>query len=798
MQISNVNKCFAKIGEYQIRYRWLFIVVMVLVTVLCSSGLQKLTLSGSEEEWFEDWEQVKVDADHFEDIFGSEDSIMVLVEADDVFAPEVLAAIKRLGERLVAEVPYADEVTSITDLSVPIGNEEGFEISNPFEDGIPESREEIQEKKDFILSRESLVNYLVSDDAKETWVLLSLEPYEGGIDFATKNIAPFAQKVILSDEFKSESYSLKPAGMSYSEMEEDAVTERETKLRVLSGFVVMIICLILFVRSLRGVIVPFIAMLGSICSVLGLSAYLGITGDSNMITLPILLGMALSVGYSVHYINAFRMYFRRTGRRKWSVVKAVEDTGWPILFTVITTVASLVSFLFAGIGPIRWVGGISATIVLAVYVYVIVLIPILLSFGKDKAAAKTAVAAECMGERTGATKADMAFYHFGGKVLGHSKAVIVVAVIIMLAAGLGIRNIRVNMDYVQMMGEKVPYVQRLVSMLSGKLGSIYSYNVVVEFDDADEFKKPENMLALDQLEQSAGALRLTKLSAGKARVQSVTRLIKELNRTLNSDDESYYAIPREQDMLTQMLFLYEISDSKTLFDWIDPDYKMAYVHVELSNYQATAIIDDLDTIKNRARELFPTARTYVVGEVVNYAEMNGKLVSAELKSFIGSFIIIALLLMLAFSSVRTGLIGMIPNIAPVLIVGGVMGYCAFYLDMLTMTIMPMILGIAVDDTIHFTNHIKFKLEEHTDYKDAIMVSFREIGKTMGMTTFILCAMFLMYMFSPMACLYRVGMLAIFGLGSALIADYTITPALMYLVKPFGKAVRKEEKNENDF
>ncbi|MBQ3837682.1 MAG: hypothetical protein II814_11230, partial [Treponema sp.] len=63
-------------------------------------------------------------------------------------------------------------------------------------------------------------------------------------------------------------------------------------------------------------------------------------------------------------------------------------------------------------------------------------------------------------------------------------------------------------------------------------------------------------------------------------------------------------------------------------------------------------------------------------------------------------------------------------------------------------------------------------------------SFREIGKTMGMTTFILCAMFLMYTFSPMGCLFRVGLLAMIGLSSALVADYTLTPALILLTKPF--------------
>ena len=103
-----------------------------------------------------------------------------------------------------------------------------------------------------------------------------------------------------------------------------------------------------------------------------------------------------------------------------------------------------------------------------------------------------------------------------------------------------------------------------------------------------------------------------------------------------------------------------------------------------------------------------------------------------------------------------------------------------------MTTMPMILGIAVDDTIHFTNHIKFHFERGLSYKDAVLTSYREIGKTMGMTTIILCSMFLVLSFSVMNCLARLGYLSIIGLVSALIADYTLTPVLIFLTKPFGK------------
>lgn len=781
MKVSRINKVFARIGRAQVERRWLVLCVMLVVTVLSCLGLPRLQMSNSEEDWFDDWDQVKLDQERFNKIFGSEDAVMVLVRAKDVFDPEVLRAIDKLSRRLEEGVPYGDRVVSLTrNLSIPKANDEGFEVIDPFEDGIPDDPAILAEKKPLVMNRRSLVNGIVSDDCTETWVSLSLKTYEGGIEFATDSIAPYAREIILADELKSDKYQFLPTGMSYTEMEEGEVIGRECAIRIGSGFLVMLLCLALFVRSLRGIVVPSVATVFGITSVLGINGWLGYVGDSSMVALPVLLGMALSVGYSIHYINSFRMHFRRTGRRRESVIFAVEETGWPIFFTVVTTVASLLSFLFAGIRPIRWIGGISAGIVFMVYLYVILLIPILMSFGKDAKPEPEMV------KTAGATKADVLFEFFGRKVCRHSVLVAIIAAVIMLLQVPGMGLMDVNMDYTKTMGAKIPYVNRLLDMLSGKLGSLYDFNVMVEFDEADALKDPANMKRIVELEERLSTLQLTKVSGGKPRVQSVTNLVKEMNLTLNGDSAAYYRVPDEKDMLTQLLFLYEISDPDALFDWMDEDYRTTYVHVDLAGYDANKIVEDLDSTKAFLARTFPDAKASVVGEVMNYAEMNGKLVGGLLRSFGGSFVIIAVLMIFAFGSLRAGLIGMIPNVAPVLLIGGIMGYSGMPLDMVTMIIMPMILGIAVDDTIHMNSHIKYGFERTGNYRQALLLSYREIGKTMGMTTFILCAMFFVFVFSPMGALCNVGILSIVGLASALLADYTLTVALIYLVKPYGK------------
>ncbi|EID85703.1 putative exporter of the RND superfamily [Treponema sp. JC4] len=780
MKVKKINEWFEKFGRFEVKRRWFFLIGLILVSVIGSMGLSRLKLDNGEEDWFDDWETTKQNQDHFEDIFGSTDSLLAHIKADDVFASDVLEMIDQLGDDLLKSVPYAKSITSLMELSIPIGEEDSIEVKSPFEDGVPSDPQELARKKAFILSRESLVNTLVSADSTETWLIVNLEHYSENMTDAMVKIAPPAMKIFNDPKYKSDKWEIRPAGMSYTEFEEEAVTMNQLVTRISLGFLVMLVCLIIFIRSLRGIVVPAISTIGALTTTLGFSGWMGIKGNNSMIMVTVLLSMALAVGYSVHYINSFKMYFRKSGKRKESVIMGVRDSGWALFFTVITTMAGMLSFLSAGIKPMRWVGGITAATVFAVFAYIIILLPVLYSFGRDKAPDPDFVEAE------GATKSDLQVEAMGKTILNKKWITVIASGLIVLAVIPGIFKIKVNMNYSDMMGERTPYIKRLLEITRSQLGSQYDYEVLIEYADEDVIKNPQVLKKMDILADRIGTLSQTKVSNGKPRVSSVTKIIKEMNRTLNGDDPAAYIIPDDQDLVSQIMFLYEISGGTDLYDYISDDFRAAYLKVELAGYDGEEIVKNLAEVKKWIAELFPDApNAGVVGEAVQYAQMNGKLVRGSIKSIGTSLIIILILLVLAFTSLRTGFIAMIPNVVPIILIGGVMGYASVNLDMITAMIMPMILGIAVDDTIHFTNHIKYHFELTGDYRSAIENSYREIGKTMIMTTIILCAMFAIFLTSTMNVLVNIGWLSILGLGSALIADYTITPVLIYITKPFG-------------
>ncbi len=156
----------------------------------------------------------------------------------------------------------------------------------------------------------------------------------------------------------------------------------------------------------------------------------------------------------------------------------------------------------------------------------------------------------------------------------------------------------------------------------------------------------------------------------------------------------------------------------------------------------------------------------------------------EVVSSLIALVVIGFLIMLVFRSVKTGLIGMIPNVTPVIVVGGIMGYGDIPIDMNTMMIMPVLFGLEVDDTIHFITHANLEFQRGGDYHTSIETTFRTVGTAIFTTSCILIATFLMYGTSPIQCFKNMSLLATSGVSAALLADYFMTPILVNWSKPF--------------
>ena len=177
MKLQLIHSWFRTIGALQVRHRWTILLSLALLTFISAAGLGRVSMESSNSGWFDKNDAIEIATEEFEERFGNNETIGVLVEAKDVFDPEVLSMIRDLGNELLERVPYADDITSLTELEISLGTEEGLEVINPIGDTIPTNPQELEEIRKLVLSRQAVVNKLVSDDASETWISLSLREF---------------------------------------------------------------------------------------------------------------------------------------------------------------------------------------------------------------------------------------------------------------------------------------------------------------------------------------------------------------------------------------------------------------------------------------------------------------------------------------------------------------------------------------------------------------------------------------------------------------------------------------------
>ena len=407
------------------------------------------------------------------------------------------------------------------------------------------------------------------------------------------------------------------------------------------------------------------------------------------------------------------------------------------------------------------------------FLIAVTVMPAVLSFGKDCEPDPKIQAA-------GGGWLDHRLEAFGNVVLNHEKVIWGIFIVFTVFMIYQFTKIETAFDIESSMGRKVPYVKDILEASETELGSIYSYDVMIDLPEDGAAKSRETLVALDSLQRYVDKYPLTKRSS------SILNILKDLNQTLNNGDAAYYAIPANSDEIAQQLLLYENAGGSEAETWIDYDYRRLRLQVEMNAYNSGEAERELKDVAEVAEKLFPDAKITPVGSMPQFTAMMNYVVRGQITSFAVSLLIIGVLMMLVFGSIRLGLIGLIPNIMPAITVGGLMGWLGYPLDMMTATIMPMILGLAVDDTIHFINHGHLEFQRQRNYRKATLRTFRIVGTPILLTSLVISANFAMYMTSNGLTIIHMGILSVAGVLTALLADLCITPLLFRRFRIFGK------------
>ncbi|PIE63723.1 MAG: hypothetical protein CSA26_11550 [Desulfobacterales bacterium] len=302
LNIEKINNRFDKLGNVIVRFRWVNIIVFALLVCTAFIGIKQIEPDVDTKNWFLEDDALLAARERFEQIFGNDDFCAVLIEADDVFNAQVLVKIRELGRELLEKVPYADEVISLTDFEFTLGTEDGLEIIELVPDPVPASAEALQKIREMAFSKPAMKNRIVSEDGRYTWLVLRMKPIpDDWQDEMTEN-PDFAVGRIFNEVVGQEKYQVlqpKTTGLPIINIEKMSFFEKETPRTFGIGLLMTVGLLIVFLRSVRGVIFPLLTVISSIVIVLGFEGFLGIRFDPSMLFLPLALVLAISIGYSI-------------------------------------------------------------------------------------------------------------------------------------------------------------------------------------------------------------------------------------------------------------------------------------------------------------------------------------------------------------------------------------------------------------------------------------------------------------------------------------------------------------------
>lgn len=781
MRIETINEKFGVMIRGLLKRRWFAICAFVLILFAGMVGMKRMVKETSFDAYFIEGDPMLVKTDEFKAHFGNDYFVGVLTECDNIFTKKNLTLLRELSNELLDSVSYADKITSLTDIEFMVGDEWGMTIEQIVPDEIPDDgTPEMDEIRRKAYSKPNVARKLVSKDGRMSWVVLKLRTFpEDSVWHKETDIAPDMQtgeevdRVLNNPKYAS----LNPKGtgmpvVSYEKME--FINEEMSRLMMIACIICLVV-MIVMTKSLRGVVSPFLSVIGGMFITYGIAGYTGMYVDSTTTLIPVILGFAVSIAYNIHIFSYFNGRMRIHGERRKAIEETITEIGWSVCFCGLTTIVSLLSFLVIPIRPMKCVGMICSMTVLFVMLTTLVITPVLLSFGRNRK------------PREGFTEDSdttwtRAMVRMSDWTMNNSRIIVTVFTVICLVLCIGLFKIVPAFDIEQTMGIKVPYVEKVVGVGRSEMGSLYSYDLVIDLADEDAAKQPDNLRRLESLAKVVEGYPLTK------RTTSILDILKDLNQTLNEGDDAFYRIPDTEEEVAQMMVLYENAGGSEAEYWVDYDYRRLRLMVEISDFNSAEVEKELNDINVCAKEIFPGASVTAVGNLPQYNVMMQYLVRGQMLSFIISVLIIGVILMIAFQSVKVGLIGLIPNLMPAIFVGGIMGWAGIPLDMMTATIIPMMLGMAVDDTIHFINHSKLEYDRCGKYPLSINRTFRVVGVAIVTTSIITSAVFGAFTTSPCAMNFHFGLLAIVGIVSALAADLFVTPILVKRFKVFGNEI----------
>ena len=738
--------------------KYQLLVWTTILVAVCSISLKDLAFEGSYRIWFDKNSPIITKYDAFRSMFSGDDTFVISFEdTQGIFREKPINTILDLTAAF-EKLDGVQKVDSITNYQ---------HISSQDDDVIVEDfiydLTHLKEKKESALKDPLILNQLISQDGKTTMIAVRLATLVGADEALNIKTMKAIEKITNAYEKKS-GYHFYISGIPAVTASLVRVSQKDAMLLMPLAVVIVVVLLFVLFRSFMGVLIPSIVIVFTFLLVLSMQVLLGYKLNNFTVNIPAFI-TAIAIADSMHLYLAW-LYYKLNGlKNKEAVYQALSQNLLPIAMTSFTTAVGFASLGFSKIIPISTLGIAITSGALIAFILSVSIAPAILLMLKD-----------------GYTPKPIAFFNlskvkgYGQFITHHDKKIVTLFILLCIMIGYGVSYIKVDSNSIKYFGKET-VVRSGSDFIESKITGPMIYEIIIDSKEKDGVKNPAYLRKIEDFEKA-----LTTHFSSVRFTTSLKDIIVRMQEVLNKDANA--TIPTSKNLIGQYLLLYSMSlpQGNEISDKIDIHEQRLRLTINSDIQDTSKDIEMIHWIEQWWENNSPYSAE-VQGQTAIFAYMQDSITDTLIVSISITLIIVVLSMFLIFRNIKMLWIFILPNIAPIFLVTGVMGYLGITIDIGVVVFASVVLGIAVDDTIHFFSKY-FNAIKRMPFEEAIDYVLSHSGNAMILTTFILSATFAVFGVSSFMPNVNFAIVTLFALNIALLLDLLLLPALLSL---FGRS-----------
>ena len=679
--------------------------------------------------------------DAFKGIFGSDEIIRLVVKADNVFDTATFAKIQQLSDAAAAiigvrRIISLPEVRNAVDMSGKWNLQEFAEVLAPVE-----------------LFQQNIV----SADRKTTAITLVL-----GSDADYDQVIKAVESLISGS---SSDLSLYQIGMPLVSQALAKFTEKDFFRLPPITFILIAAVLFLLFRSFRYLFFPLASVSLALAWTFGLMALTGISLSMLIMIVPVFL-IAVGTAYCLHIVSACTAASETAQTQEEMVLIAFSNIGFPTILAVVTTIIVLGSLLLNRITAIQEFALFSCFGMISLLVIFLTAFPVGLSYlpiQRSRSSNPDAVPALIDRFLEWIVRID----------LYHQKWALTIIAGVVVFCLIGIFQIRVETNPVDYFKKDTP-VSRHFHDIYQHLSGSFPINVTMTGPEEYYFENAENIAKIARSQEYFNKL------PGVDKTISFADYLKLVNYASNQFKPENYRLPQEAWEARMLINSFKtMLGEDMLVRFMTPDFSTANILMLTHLSSSRDFLNTREKIQDFAAKEFPQDLSWgVTGFGVVISASSHLLTSGQMKSLSLTMIVVFGIMFLLFFSKKVGLIAVLPNLFPIVINFGIMGWFGVDLSMFTSLIASIAIGLAVDDTIHYKVRYNREFRKDLDDRRALRETILHMGKPIVFTTITISIGFAILTFSSFKPTAIFGEMMVITMVSALVGDLILLPSLM--------------------